>query len=896
MSKKQSNNRYTPASYKQVNASGTATKSLKNKKSMIIMLIALVAVAVIVVSLVLALWTEEIPSNIESTRPDGETSSLDISNSDFKLTFADGQNLQFPLTATNWKKSDSIVDSDTLMGVVDTKEEIWNDKVVYDLGQKGLSNTTNPGYPVAEAENSRIYMISNVSETAASVLSSSFSVASSQYLKVSVWVKTDAITGHGAYVALRTSESQSSSDYYAVRMENISTQGNWEQYSFYIEGAKNTSQTLFFELGLGQTEFAENPSMGTAFFGEIVCEKISKGSFINNNVEEKTATENGYYIGHTFDSSDAEESDQILTQTEQFGNVSLMTYAEYKEQFEFLPFVDDENGTITKITNTSDTKAGVVYSSFTVNPPSINKSYRLSVWVRTENVAKNTGAYIYLFDNTNSASATKTTYFDKVNTNDDIENDTFNGWTEYQFYIKPSNSQAIELTLEIYLGMKNYSAGSVVPSGNLYIAELALFEIEQSDFSSTSSNSTIKTIDLDQTFDTTNLVSNPSFNIPLNNSGLETVVRPASWTLYVSGNTAIGGNGTLAPNPTNGIQAGLLFKNNSTLLGELGLTETDFPTKDDDAGSVLMINNKVKTSAGVQSSSISLSANTYYKISVLAKGIGDMVPYVYLTDGRNVLSGYDKTIDGTIYTAENEDEGNGYIRYYFYIAVGNEAKTVHLELWLGARNATSEQFVQGIALFDQAYCATITEEDYMKLFGKDVDGEPLEDAEIVLTSSDFDKEDIIMEQIQVTSSFGNVSALDYRYFEAAETSDLELIRQQAAKVKTDADTAALDKLKTMVKNFNDKYYLDGEGNLLEEGTYLIDFEKEINFENIQDFRTYLYNLQNPVEDETPDDNTAEQEPINWIVLSSLIVTSLMLIAILILLIRKWKPRKHKTNG
>lgn len=82
------------------------------------------------------------------------------------------------------------------MGVVDTKEEEWNGRVIYDLGHKGMSNTANPGYPVADAENSRIYMISNASETAASVLSSSFSIASSQYLRVSVWIKTDSITGH----------------------------------------------------------------------------------------------------------------------------------------------------------------------------------------------------------------------------------------------------------------------------------------------------------------------------------------------------------------------------------------------------------------------------------------------------------------------------------------------------------------------------------------------------------------------------------------------------------------------------------------------------------------------------------------------------------------------------
>ena len=76
----------------------------------------------------------------------------------------------------------------------------------------------------------------------------------------------------------------------------------------------------------------------------------------------------------------------------------------------------------------------------------------------------------------------------------------------------------------------------------------------------------------------------------------------------------------------------------------------------------------------------------------------------------------------------------------------------------------------------------------------------------------------------------------------------------------------------------------------------IDFEKELNFENIQEFRTYLYELQNPVEDDSGNTDTTEKEPINWIVMSSLIVTTLMLIAILILLIRKWKPRRKKANG
>ena len=134
-------------------------------------------------------------------------------------------------------------------------------------------------------------------------------------------------------------------------MENISTAGHGSNIPSISKEQRTQAETLYFELGLGQTEFAENPSMGTAFFGEISCEKNFKGAFLNNNAEEKTENEDGFYIGHTFDSSDAEESDQTLTRENEFGTVDLLTYEEYKQQFEFLPFADDENGSITRITN-----------------------------------------------------------------------------------------------------------------------------------------------------------------------------------------------------------------------------------------------------------------------------------------------------------------------------------------------------------------------------------------------------------------------------------------------------------------------------------------------------------------------------------------------------------------
>ena len=159
-------NRYTPAYYKQAQgANATTTSSFKTKKLWTIAILALALISVLVASLSIALYEEDIPSNITSTSPTQDASTLTIKNSNFKYTYANGENLQYPLVADNWTTKNSSSPNLATMGVVDTAD--WS-KVVSDSKANNIFteyDNQNPYYPSYnesegfDADISRVYMI-----------------------------------------------------------------------------------------------------------------------------------------------------------------------------------------------------------------------------------------------------------------------------------------------------------------------------------------------------------------------------------------------------------------------------------------------------------------------------------------------------------------------------------------------------------------------------------------------------------------------------------------------------------------------------------------------------------------------------------------------------------------
>ena len=925
MSKKQTDNRYTPAYYKQVKTDGnqkSAAVSVKTKKLWTILTIVIAAVIAVTASLCVALHKDTIPKNTSSESVKQGKSDKTIANSNFKYTYADGQNLQYPLVANDWKTSENNDISRIAMGVLDTSD--W-EKANADLMSKGIFSSAlpNPHYPNYQTstgfdkDKSRIYMMaktSRASSDAANVTSASFSVASGSYTKITVWANIVDCNGTGLYFGIKDSASAASSSYLKVFNIPANAEG-WKEYSIYVEGDKSSSKTLYLEFGMGRDAISgpKESAYGTVFFGGIDSTDISKGAY--NGHIQTSVDETKNYVSYSFDDKTAaktlaewskDSNKESATQVYQ-----TITYAEYKAEASLqagsdaiMPFKGEDSDTMYKLD--AATATSLVFNTFTVNPPSVNKCYRLSLWLRTVENTRTSGAYVYLnaYDRNGNRSDDNAAYFSDIHTDIDLVNSTYNGWKEYSFYIQPSETDTFTMELQITIGLRGGQEDFKPAEGKIYLTEIYLYEIDRSDYNSASSGATVKTLALNSSASTDNVIKNGSFNssktsAPVNDA-VEYPFPAANWkSLYAGQRSIVKDYDSTNVAPSRPVystdyssKGGIIYKaQGNTVYGEFGVTEDDFYAGDDDAHSVLAIYNKQMTAHGYSSGEISLAANTFYRISVLAKGIGSATPSIYLTDGKyTVLASYEGLNNGdyvgkSYVNIDKNINGTGYNRYYFYVATGDNAKTVYLELWLGNRASNAlNGYQQGTVLFDQAECLKLGDvknnvsEEYASLF----DG----DAPKATVNADLKK--LYTEQQNVVSNVANLKVLDYRYNDNKDTTDLQKVIDFAKE-----QTEITDELLDMINTFNKKYYGTEKS-----GKYYIDTKD--NDSSVSALRIYLNKLLNPTEDKDNKPDETEKEPINWVVVSSLIVTVAMLVAIVAIVIRKMtknhKNREEFTNN
>lgn len=955
MKKQQKENRYTPVYYKKGQTSNVSDSRVASKKIWTIVVLCLALISAIVASLCVALYEEVIPQNITSTAPTQESSSLTISNADFKYTYASGENLKYPLIATDWTVKSTSSPNSVSMGVVDTSD--WN-KVVADLSANNIlseNEKTNPQYPTFDSttgfdsQNSRIYMIKKeaiIESEAATLVSKSISVNSGDYMKISVWVKMYNVTGNGAFIALKNSSSgTASSNYYCVYHITDSTatvtNNGWARYDFYVEGNKTSTKTLYLELGLGRklsTNNVTESASGLIYFGGIEAESISRGTY--NAHEQKTLDVSKNYLSYSFYSdelnvtlADWSKKDTSGKENKELDSVlyEKISYKQYEELVgeNNMPFnydattTEGDNLYIYTVNNNSTIK----FEKFAVNPPAIDKCYRLSIWVRTDVIPTN-GAYIYLnaYDKDGNFVKDFTNHFAKIQTSADIENDTYNGWSEYQFYIQPNETDVYYFELEVSLGVRGNSTSNA--NDIIYLTEISLYELEQHEFYSASSSDNVSTVSLKSTITPSESLLNGSFNN--SNTSAENIsypVAPSNWQMIFAGSKNIVeeyNEKNLAPNKSSAFWpktntenpddvyssiGGIIYRDlDTTIYNTFGILQSNFAGyADDDAHSLLMIYNNQLTACGYKSSVMTLTANSYYRISVLANGINGTTPYVYLTNGgtKVIASSEDTSANEFTSVAYAEIDKNltgGWVRYYFYVATGDTDQNLYLELWNGKRDAVEGNgYRQGTVLFDQAECVLLSDtettdgvsEEYSNLFtAEETDSQ----AYAYMQNSDADIKNIYSEQQTVISNAKNLFVVDYRYNDVTVENDFNKIYDYTTKIRNlEKDSNSDDKselnammssLETMVSVFNEKHYAEAT-----EGTYYIDWES--NKSSISAFRTYLNSIKNP---STEDENTEEEattEPIDWIVLSSLIITLAMLIALVAIIIRKFAANHKK---
>ncbi len=368
-----------------------------------------------------------------------------------------------------------------------------------------------------------------------------------------------------------------------------------------------------------------------------------------------------------------------------------------------------------------------------------NQFYRISLWLKTTDVSATSGAYVYLVDKSAEEEANLTS-FTKINTKDYDE--YLNDWCEITMVIRGASDKDTDVALRFTLGTGNRFAASTLTSGALFITNMNMSTITYANFNDTKTSTYVKSVDMSESY--TYTFTNGNFDdYDLDDENLadgkplkeqDVAATPDEWTINDNTLDINGKNdstlfaGVIALTPD---EDRLHFSTSHQAETATGISSDIFNNFYDvdnyseeylnslGGPNMLAIGSKDDKSyaAGFASASVTLSANTYYSLSVYVKTVGKTTASVFLT-GESSATGENAFIIQQ--TASNGD----WTKYTFYIEVGNASVSVKLNLWLGRdvkymnvegdgeeekeENAKSS----GAVFFDNINYQTIDEETY----------------------------------------------------------------------------------------------------------------------------------------------------------------------------------------
>ena len=588
-------------------------------------------------------------------------------------------------------------------GIIDTKTKdgVW-DKVKKDVAKLNISLAANPGARPG-SDDTNIYMIAANEATSVALLSNMFSVSSGSYVEVSMWINAAKLNGT-AKVLIQANQSTSVTAEKLYVMEEITsaTYGEWKQVKFYLFNQSGSTEYFKVSIGLGDIYNKDVTGSGMLFVDDVKYTAVSSNEYRLNQGNDKyckvfpaTATTSGTavevlgYRGETSEAITPITSEAYLA-TEAAKGSDGKAYS---------PFLDADNHQIYTIANNGETNPVYLRLNKTFDlqkrndytPDCLHISFSLRMFAQSANTKANIVVESKNeegeWEKVDSASVT-------VDSVTDITEATANcGWKLYHLYFKPSDyGTPDQVRISIYIGsQKGASSAEYAYNGTLYVTDVAYEEITAGayDSSSTSSDSVVKKVAM-----TTDVysgkVTNGSFSVMDKVYG-----QPSNWTPVFGGSNDIfkDGKGNTIKD------AGKTSWN--AVNGSGVVANTNDASKHDDGVKNILKVSTTDTAFGYLSSSMSLSANKTYVISVLAKTEAGSKPYIYLVDTdagetreSKVIASItdvasDKIIDGQEYFNDRKDEesdGNGndvWTRYYFVIVTGSKTRSVRLALMSG---------------------------------------------------------------------------------------------------------------------------------------------------------------------------------------------------------------------
>lgn len=520
------------------------------------------------------------------------------------------------------------------------------------------------------------------------------------YYKVTVSLNTKYVENGKAYLALGKSKDLSDNTVIEIAQKDSENNG-WNEYTFYVYANENTADELYFHFGLGKD--SDNKAKGYILVDDLKIE------------ETDDTTQTGDYVtDNRFKPADNKLTDAFVNKSGTDINGVPVTITGDGEEFS----ADDKTPYVSSNfseRNRKFTSAKATLAKFQTKA-TLQKDtyYRFSVWVRTVDVPSTSGVVLTVYDgdkDVNSAAKAIAT-FAAVTTDKDLadSSSSLNGYRELVCYFHTASLQNQDVTFEISLGSGGAFTSSTLFSGTAYIANASLVETDYTKYNSASASGTYeKKYDWYETLSSETFTNgqfqkyNYSDTKFFKDGGVNEKGEfqstsfgvPSGWTLKGEKDKAV---------------AGIVDVNRENLLNslatKLGITAEVLKAVPVDANdkpvetfgiyaggdSYLLINSadveglaKESVRVGYVSNSFTLNANSYYKISVMVKVMGDSKASVYLMTDNNIS---ETNVDSKFENigASTASQTGGWKRYTFYVKTGFSSISATLGLYLGGQD------------------------------------------------------------------------------------------------------------------------------------------------------------------------------------------------------------------
>ena len=642
---------------------------------------------------------------------------LILSNLNFKQLFAAAAPVEISLTNSNFfdnKVTDEIVNpsgwtslnksENVASGIISINQDIFQNQ----MEDNYLLNFKPYSYEGIADE--QILMINSKSQKSNSGFESeSFSLEKSSYYKISFKALTENSNKNGEQRYAFGSANLIGDGFndLSESIISINTSGNWIDYNFFVETNTISNVETKLQLWLGYSNGVE--SYGSVFFDNIRILKIDEETY-----RKSTGTYNAKYtnvcnlntqlILNAIDNSnfenfvDKENTNKtgwnILTANNSNAN-NINNYAGLiyvNESFSSTDSKLDENPTNANIygntkalliNNKLASSIGFESNSFDIKQHQV---YKITLFVKS-NITTGTAQIKLVEDNpypSNEDFDVKIFTLD-VNTTS-LTNEKNNNWIEYSIYIKGRSYENTTAKLQLWLGTESETA-----TGYALFDNIVMTQITSNDYQTGSNESNILQANFAETSKQVT-ITNGNFNSTLQNDITKTYPYDVDgWSHYAQTK-----NATLN---------GIINTKDTSMIAGISNPTSGNPYSNNN--NVLMIGNVGSNGQKYTSTSITLTANTVYKLSF-------MVQTQSLTNGATAgfkLYSDTLTLKELMYIESDRD----WTTYTIYIKTGLSDISANVELSLGLKNNGS-----GYAFFDNVLLTQSTAEIFESANGTNV--------------------------------------------------------------------------------------------------------------------------------------------------------------------------------